>query len=143
MTMITPSYLGETIEYSSLHACRSTLEDPTRKQPRNTSPRRAHQSDHRDGTGEGRASVPGPEAAVRLHEDTLPGTCQKPGTALHAVRARQPLPGSTAATGMRTSLSNAACAAAKSTLKLPIRGNVEEVRCSETLRPANRRSRTR
>ena len=32
MTMITPSYLGETIEYSSLHACRSTLEDPTRWQ---------------------------------------------------------------------------------------------------------------
>ena len=32
MTMITPSYLGETIEYSSLHACRSTLEDPTRPQ---------------------------------------------------------------------------------------------------------------
>ena len=31
MTMITPSYLGETIEYSSLHACRSTLEDPTGK----------------------------------------------------------------------------------------------------------------
>ena len=33
MTMITPSYLGETIEYSSLHACRSTLEDPTNKGP--------------------------------------------------------------------------------------------------------------
>ena len=32
MTMITPSYLGETIEYSSLHACRSTLEDPTARQ---------------------------------------------------------------------------------------------------------------
>ena len=32
MTMITPSYLGETIEYSSLHACRSTLEDPTSRQ---------------------------------------------------------------------------------------------------------------
>ena len=32
MTMITPSYLGETIEYSSLHACRSTLEDPTQVQ---------------------------------------------------------------------------------------------------------------
>ena len=31
MTMITPSYLGETIEYSSLHACRSTLEDPTER----------------------------------------------------------------------------------------------------------------
>ena len=34
MTMITPSYLGETIEYSSLHACRSTLEDPTMHQIR-------------------------------------------------------------------------------------------------------------
>ena len=34
MTMITPSYLGETIEYSSLHACRSTLEDPTRFEER-------------------------------------------------------------------------------------------------------------
>ena len=34
MTMITPSYLGETIEYSSLHACRSTLEDPTIKENR-------------------------------------------------------------------------------------------------------------
>ena len=33
MTMITPSYLGETIEYSSLHACRSTLEDPTEWDP--------------------------------------------------------------------------------------------------------------
>ena len=33
MTMITPSYLGETIEYSSLHACRSTLEDPTVADP--------------------------------------------------------------------------------------------------------------
>ena len=36
MTMITPSYLGETIEYSSLHACRSTLEDPTFGLPQNT-----------------------------------------------------------------------------------------------------------
>ena len=36
MTMITPSYLGETIEYSSLHACRSTLEDPTLKLDRHT-----------------------------------------------------------------------------------------------------------
>ena len=32
MTMITPSYLGETIEYSSLHACRSTLEDPSERE---------------------------------------------------------------------------------------------------------------
>ena len=39
MTMITPSYLGETIEYSSLHACRSTLEDPTFERP--PSPRQA------------------------------------------------------------------------------------------------------
>ena len=34
MTMITPSYLGETIEYSSLHACRSTLEDPKKMESR-------------------------------------------------------------------------------------------------------------
>ena len=40
MTMITPSYLGETIEYSSLHACRSTLEDPTRT--RSAAPRVVH-----------------------------------------------------------------------------------------------------
>ena len=51
MTMITPSYLGETIEYSSLHACRSTLEDPTRV--RDTAPRlrvsvQRSQSAHRD-----------------------------------------------------------------------------------------------
>ena len=36
MTMITPSYLGETIEYSSLHACRSTLEDPTARSAERT-----------------------------------------------------------------------------------------------------------
>ena len=36
MTMITPSYLGETIEYSSLHACRSTLEDPRSVEGRTT-----------------------------------------------------------------------------------------------------------
>ena len=46
MTMITPSYLGETIEYSSLHACRSTLEDPTRKQPRNTLLRKLRKCAH-------------------------------------------------------------------------------------------------
>ena len=40
MTMITPSYLGETIEYSSLHACRSTLEDPTAQARCNGQPRR-------------------------------------------------------------------------------------------------------
>ena len=40
MTMITPSYLGETIEYSSLHACRSTLEDPTQPLQVSQQPRR-------------------------------------------------------------------------------------------------------
>ena len=40
MTMITPSYLGETIEYSSLHACRSTLEDPTHKAEPDDEPQR-------------------------------------------------------------------------------------------------------
>ena len=51
MTMITPSYLGETIEYSSLHACRSTLEDPTvatRRGERDEGPERGAAS-HRHG----------------------------------------------------------------------------------------------
>ena len=42
MTMITPSYLGETIEYSSLHACRSTLEDPTAKLGKSPGPTTAN-----------------------------------------------------------------------------------------------------
>ena len=42
MTMITPSYLGETIEYSSLHACRSTLEDPTLTATKNISIKVGH-----------------------------------------------------------------------------------------------------
>ena len=44
MTMITPSYLGETIEYSSLHACRSTLEDPTSWKMPSISPARPWRS---------------------------------------------------------------------------------------------------
>ena len=46
MTMITPSYLGETIEYSSLHACRSTLEDPTRRFLLHVLPRGFHRIRH-------------------------------------------------------------------------------------------------
>ena len=59
MTMITPSYLGETIEYSSLHACRSTLEDPTEPilvQVRSSS--------GREGWGEGHIS-PGSSSETR------------------------------------------------------------------------------
>ena len=48
MTMITPSYLGETIEYSSLHACRSTLEDPTEKLEFNIESRRKETKAQRD-----------------------------------------------------------------------------------------------
>ena len=44
MTMITPSYLGETIEYSSLHACRSTLEDPTSRDLRRQAATNRHQA---------------------------------------------------------------------------------------------------
>lgn len=44
MTMITPSYLGETIEYSSLHACRSTLEDPTKERYRSLQHRHIQRS---------------------------------------------------------------------------------------------------
>ena len=50
MTMITPSYLGETIEYSSLHACRSTLEDPTYKTTFGNSYRSFSRIQGRDGT---------------------------------------------------------------------------------------------
>ena len=60
MTMITPSYLGETIEYSSLHACRSTLEDPTR-----------------EGHPSGRAALGGERPRVSCPEDersVIPGT---------------------------------------------------------------------
>ena len=58
MTMITPSYLGETIEYSSLHACRSTLEDPTGV-VRSTHARRGGGGarDRPDGFGCGKADV--------------------------------------------------------------------------------------
>ena len=61
MTMITPSYLGETIEYSSLHACRSTLEDPTR-------PRLCRQHDRQ-------RRVPGVRSGWRiwLHDPRLSG----------------------------------------------------------------------
>ena len=44
--MITPSYLGETIEYSSLHACRSTLEDPTASRHVLTLPIESSPADH-------------------------------------------------------------------------------------------------
>ena len=50
MTMITPSYLGETIEYSSLHACRSTLEDPTGAALQQHG--MAHAGDFQDGHGD-------------------------------------------------------------------------------------------
>ena len=49
MTMITPSYLGETIEYSSLHACRSTLEDPTVTNEDNIMVRVDHQLSNKTG----------------------------------------------------------------------------------------------
>ena len=58
MTMITPSYLGETIEYSSLHACRSTLEDPT------ASGRKPPASPVRHTAEPPRKNGPPPEAAV-------------------------------------------------------------------------------
>ena len=59
MTMITPSYLGETIEYSSLHACRSTLEDPT-GEPRATSSSSNGVVGSQLPTGDGDVSEPPP-----------------------------------------------------------------------------------
>ena len=54
MTMITPSYLGETIEYSSLHACRSTLEDPTSRKIEKGAVDRNDQGLTRPGESKGR-----------------------------------------------------------------------------------------
>ena len=63
MTMITPSYLGETIEYSSLHACRSTLEDPTAP----TLIREGHQLTRADAQDCGLAQKSGPGAPTAVH----------------------------------------------------------------------------
>ena len=54
---------------------------------------------------QGRASVPRSQAPVRVREGPQPRAGQAPRPALHAVRARQPVPGPTEADGMRTSLS--------------------------------------
>ena len=62
MTMITPSYLGETIEYSSLHACRSTLEDPTPQ--RRLRPQRAEPAKN----GSNR-EINGPDDCAGQHRD--------------------------------------------------------------------------
>ena len=69
MTMITPSYLGETIEYSSLHACRSTLEDPTLADAENAS--RAAETAHgraRDDIDTARAPLAAAERRVQRLE---------------------------------------------------------------------------
>ena len=82
MTMITPSYLGETIEYSSLHACRSTLEDPTPNRPvdrRATSPLKANSVPGITHTANPRSSaaakprVPVPKSRVTSLSPTFAG----------------------------------------------------------------------
>jgi IS5 family transposase len=55
--------------------------------------RRGHQPDHRHGPGPGRASLPGAQAAVRVSQDPLSRPRQEPRAVVHAVRARQPVPG--------------------------------------------------
>ena len=73
MTMITPSYLGETIEYSSLHACRSTLEDPTcavgrwRKEDCPKAVKFASLSDRSGANIHGRPSVRLPSYCLKAH----------------------------------------------------------------------------
>ena len=80
MTMITPSYLGETIEYSSLHACRSTLEDPTFGEkvikPRTglLSASKKHSLPHRGLLGaKGVSTVAVPAAEIKSHLDVDSG----------------------------------------------------------------------
>ena len=78
--------------------------DPSMRKPP-ASHRRPDQPHHRRGSGQGRASVPGGQTPVRLCEDPPPGPGQEPRPNLHALCARQPVPGSKKAAVMRTSLS--------------------------------------
>ena len=73
MTMITPSYLGETIEYSSLHACRSTLEDPTSAAGRSPIPGSAELAAH-PGQGIVPVDMPGKTIRVLSAATTIGGT---------------------------------------------------------------------
>ena len=87
MTMITPSYLGETIEYSSLHACRSTLEDPTR---RHLMPRpRTRKLLALRGAGRVRLATPGPiRRAVASATHTPAVTPQLPASLVEELHGR-------------------------------------------------------
>ena len=76
MTMITPSYLGETIEYSSLHACRSTLEDPTDEQYVNAGDVlvRIDPKDYEVAVSKAAADVADAEAGVQSSRIDVPNT---------------------------------------------------------------------
>lgn len=56
---------------------------------------------YRSVQGQGRASVPDPQAPVRPRENPLPGSRKKPSASVEADRARQPVPDATEARCMR------------------------------------------
>ncbi|GHE02555.1 hypothetical protein GCM10008024_22490 [Allgaiera indica] len=107
------------------------------------SPRRAHRPDHRQGAGQGRTSVPGDQAPVRSREDPLPQPGQEPRPALHAVRARQPVPGPKAADAVRRRLSEIHATAAEPARKA--RNPPQEARLpvAELTKHPSRRRRSR
>ena len=59
----------------------------------------------RHGARQGRTSLPGHQATVRSHENAVSRVGKEPGASVHPIRARQPVPRPTTATGMRTRLS--------------------------------------
>ena len=107
------------------------------------SSRRTGQPHHRDGQGQGRASVPGDQASVRPREDPLSRPRQEPRPALHAVRARQPVPGATEADGMRASLPEICRTAHLAGLTGRNPPPKPGLTSAEALRPPSRRSRSR
>ena len=92
---------------------------------------------------QGRAPVPGHQAAVWPREDPLLRLGQEPCTALHAVRARQPVPGPAKAYGMRTSLPESGRAAADAAPKPRNRCHLPGNGVPATLRRPSRQSRSR
>ena len=122
---------------------------------RPASPRRADQPDHRVAivartngapmatAREGRAPLPRHQAPVRPCEDPLPRPSQEPRPALHAVRARQPVPGATEADGMRTSLSKNRQTADMAVIQPRKRSPDARLVPAKAIRPLYPRSRSR
>ncbi len=86
--------------------------------------------------------VPGDQAPVPPCDSTLPGVGQEPRAAVHAVRARQPVPRAKKADGMRTSLSEIDRTTGVAVTKLQNRAQNARVAAMFAVKLPARRSRT-